>query len=214
MRSIILTFLILFSTSVYAQDEMQDDVIHPQLPAMETVQSPPHAAQDVITDVINDVTKDDTHPGDAKASEVVKAPNAASDAAVVPAPTTEPPPTYESKKFAVLQTLDKLTARTATMTVPVGQATAVGPLFVDIKICQKTPIDQLPESVAFLQIWEAKPKPKLKKKIAEDTNEPPSQWVFSGWMFASSPALSAMDHPVYDVWLKDCVNETAVSKEK
>jgi|SRR5690606_8762420 len=120
-------------------------------------------------------------------------------------------PDYEQKKFAVLQTLDKLTARTQEITVLVGKPIAVGPLFLDVKTCKKTPATELPESAAFLQVWEAKPRPKIKKKAkrSEADREPPSQWVFSGWMFASSPALSAMDHPIYDVWLKDCVDKTA-----
>ncbi len=122
----------------------------------------------------------------------------------------EEAPAYEPKKFAVLQTLDKLTARTASVTVPVGKPTAVGPLFLDVKSCQKTPPTELPEAAAFIQVWEAKPKPKVKKKAKRAAdNEAPSQWVFSGWMFASSPALSAMNHPIYDVWVKDCTDETA-----
>lgn len=121
----------------------------------------------------------------------------------------EPPPVqWEKQKFAVLQTLDKVTARTATLTLPVNRPSAVGPLFIDVKTCQKTPPTEQPEAAAFLQVWEAKP------KSATADNRTESQWVFSGWMFASSPALSAMNHPIYDVWVKDCVNERAPSKEK
>jgi hypothetical protein len=122
-----------------------------------------------------------------------------------------PPPTYEQKKFAVLQTLDKVTARTATVTVTVGQPQAVGPLFLDVKSCQKTPPSEQPEAAAFLQVWEAKPKAKKRSEIKQQqkrgtSTKPASQWVFSGWMFVASPALSAMDHPIYDVWLKDCTD--------
>lgn len=116
-----------------------------------------------------------------------------------------PAPSYEPQKFAVLQTLDKITARTATVTIPVGKPQAVGPLFVDVKSCQKTPPSEPPEEAAFLQVWEAKPMPKTKQQKKEDAAGGLSQWVFSGWMYASTPALSAMNHPIYDVWLKDCV---------
>jgi hypothetical protein len=138
---------------------------------------------------------------------------------IMPAPTTPapvqnntvtPPPQYEAQKFAVLQTLDKVTARTATVTLPVNKPSAVGPLFIEVKSCQKTPPTEQPESAGFLQIWEAKPK----SATMDSESKPQSQWVFSGWMFASSPALSAMNHPIYDVWVKDCVNEIAVSKVK
>jgi hypothetical protein len=123
-------------------------------------------------------------------------------------------PVFEAKKFARLQTLDKLTARTSEVTVPVGKSVAVGPLFMDVKTCQKTPPTELPESAAFIQVWEAAPKPKAKRKNEKQDDMPPSQWVFSGWMFASSPALSAMNHPIYDVWLKDCVDAPVKNAKK
>jgi hypothetical protein len=137
---------------------------------------------------------------------------------VMPAPTTPapvqqnavtPPPQYEPQKFAVLQTLDKVTARTATVTLPINVPKAVGPLFIEVKSCQKTPPTEQPESASFLQIWEAKPK----SATMDSESKPQSQWVFSGWMFASSPALSAMNHPIYDVWVKDCVNEIPNDKK-
>lgn len=130
---------------------------------------------------------------------------------VLEVPGDAPPvPTYEPQKFAVLQTLDKITARTATVTIPVGKPQAVGPLFLDVKSCQKTPPSETPEAAAFLQVWEAKPIPKTKQQIKEEAQSGgASQWVFSGWMFASSPALSSMNHPIYDVWLKDCIATNA-----
>ncbi len=92
-----------------------------------------------------------------------------------------------------LQSLDKGTARTITFDAKVGSTIRFGPLYIRVQSCQKSsPIDQ-PESAAFLQIWEV------------DTNKEP-QWVFSGWMFASSPGLSPMDHAIYDVWVLDCLD--------
>lgn len=137
------------------------------------------------------------------------------DTAVLAAPTegaqqyapASPLPTYETKKYAILQTLDKVTARTRTVTLPVGTPRAVGPLFIDVKTCQKTPPTETPEAAVFLQVWEAKPKTAQSRQ-----GEPESQWVFSGWMFASSPALSAMNHPIYDVWLKDCSDGKTAGK--
>lgn len=117
-----------------------------------------------------------------------------------------PLPSFEEQKYAVLQTLDKVTARTETVTLPIGKPSAVGPVFAEVKTCQKTPPTEQPEAAAFIQVWEAKP------KAARQDGESESQWVFSGWMFASSPALSAMDHPIYDVWLKDCISEITPKK--
>lgn len=91
-----------------------------------------------------------------------------------------------------LRALDKSTARTSTMEVAVGDTVQYGSLYIKVQACrQSDPLDK-PESAAFLQVWELPP---------EETE---SRWVFSGWMFASSPALSAMDHPVYDVWVLGC----------
>ena len=92
-----------------------------------------------------------------------------------------------------LQSLDKATARTMTFEAKVGSTLRFGPLYIRVQKCKKaSPIDK-PESAAFLQIWEI------------DTENKP-QWVFSGWMFASSPGLSGMDHPIYDVWVLDCMD--------
>ena len=93
-----------------------------------------------------------------------------------------------------LQSLDKVTARTMTFEANVGSTVKFGPLYIKVQSCRKaSPVDQ-PESAAFLQIWEVTPEDKAK-------------WVFSGWMFASSPGLSFMDHPIYDVWVLDCLAE-------
>lgn len=98
----------------------------------------------------------------------------------------------EDYPTVVLQGLDKSTARTTTFEAAVGSTITYGPLYVRVQSCRKAPPIEKPESAAFLQIWEVPP----------ETGK--SQWVFSGWMFASSPALSSMDHPVYDVWVLDC----------
>ncbi len=99
-----------------------------------------------------------------------------------------------------LQSLDKATARTMTFEAKVGSTLKFGPLYMKVQSCQKSsPLDD-PESSAFLQIWEV------------DTNKE-SHWVFSGWMFSSSPGLSPMDHPIYDVWVIDCLGDLQDSKD-
>jgi len=101
---------------------------------------------------------------------------------------------------AVLQGLDKVTARISRIEVPVGATVAFGALEISADACFKRPPEETPESAAFLRITEIRP------------NEEP-ETVFSGWMFASSPSLSAMQHAVYDVWVIDCISaETAPSE--
>lgn len=103
----------------------------------------------------------------------------------------------EPQAIAVLRGLDKVTARTSAIEVPVGETVQFGTLQISVRACDKTPPEETPEAAAFLQISET--------KRGEET-----QAIFSGWMFASSPALSALEHPVYDVIVVDCVaSETA-----
>jgi len=94
-----------------------------------------------------------------------------------------------------IQVLDKSTARTTTLKANVGETIKYQSLFIKVQACRKSePLDK-PEDAAFLQIWEI---PIGKKK---------SEWAFSGWMFSSSPALSAMDHAMYDVWVLECSSD-------
>ncbi len=108
----------------------------------------------------------------------------------------------EMKDFPVvkLRSLDKITARSMTFEASVGSTVKFGGLYIKAQSCRKSPPTEQPESAAFLQIWEY--------EDSENKSETgPSKWVFSGWMFASSPGLSFMDHPIYDVWVLDCLNE-------
>lgn len=108
----------------------------------------------------------------------------------------------EDKSIAVLQSLDKVTARTHKFEVPVGETVKFGSIYILAQACKKAPPIEQPESAAFLQIWQ-------KNDSSDSENTSQSEWIFSGWMFASSPALSAMDHPIYDVWVLDCIDNTA-----
>lgn len=94
-------------------------------------------------------------------------------------------------RLAVLRGLDKITGRITTLTTPVGDTVRFGSLAVIVRACRTRPPEEPPESAAFLDITDIKP------------NQPPVD-VFRGWMFASSPAVSAMDHPVYDIWVLEC----------
>ncbi len=91
----------------------------------------------------------------------------------------------------VLGGLDKVAARVSTFKDRVGETARLGTLEVIARTCVTRPPEEQPESAAFVEIFDT-PQGKPRAK------------VFSGWMFASSPALSALDHPVYDVWVLRC----------
>lgn len=101
-----------------------------------------------------------------------------------------------------LRTLDKVTAITKDFDVKIGESLSFATLRVDVKHCEVKPPEAIPETFAFLQIFEP---PQLRpKERAKLTEAPEPIKLFSGWMLASKPAISALDHPVYDVWVIGC----------
>lgn len=92
---------------------------------------------------------------------------------------------------AVMQGLDKITARISTFEAEVGEVATFGTFSITPRACRKRPPTETPENAAFLEIDEKKPDEEQVR-------------LFTGWMFSSSPALNAVEHPVYDVWLLDC----------
>lgn len=125
------------------------------------------------------------------ADEPVTEPLAEAPAEAPPedAPPVVPP--APGAPFAELRALNKVTARVTTLYIPVGEQARFGTLEITPAVCVKRPPEDPPESAAFLA-------------IVERRGEEPPVDVFRGWMFASSPGLSAMEHPVYDVWVLDC----------
>lgn len=103
------------------------------------------------------------------------------------------PAHMETKAMAVLQALDKVTGRVHVLNVVVDQPARFASLTLRVRSCRKSLPEDSPESAAFLEIQDTNPKGE-------------KSTVFSGWMFASSPAVSAMEHPMFDVWVVECRN--------
>jgi hypothetical protein len=93
---------------------------------------------------------------------------------------------------ARLQALDKITARISTVEAPVGAARFYGTLEITINRCAFHPPEEPPENAAFITV----------RDRGYDGLAP--KQVFSGWIFSSSPAVSALEHPVYDLTLLAC----------
>ncbi len=87
-----------------------------------------------------------------------------------------------------LRAIDRVTGRTFLLKAPIDINTRFESLFITPKVCHISPPDKQPESSAYL--------------VIRDINSKKS--IFEGWMFASSPSLNALEHPVYDVWLLGC----------
>jgi hypothetical protein len=104
--------------------------------------------------------------------------------------------------IAVLQGLDKTTARVSRFDAPVDQSVKFGTLVITVKACVKAPPEEPPNTAAFLEIDKVQP---------GETNNVVSKQVFSGWMFAASPAVSALEDPIYDINVLDCKSDTTVA---
>jgi hypothetical protein len=92
---------------------------------------------------------------------------------------------------AVFAALDKVTARTSKFEVPLNETVTFGALKVTPRVCYSRPPTEQPKTTSFVEVDE----------IELDGQE---KRIFSGWMFAESPGLNAVEHPVFDVWLTDC----------
>ena len=101
----------------------------------------------------------------------------------------EPVETAE-RHGARMRQLDKMTGRTRTFEIAAGTEERVDRLRVRLEACRSPEDNAQHGTMAFVQIWDTR-----------RAGDPP---VFSGWMFAESPALSALDHPRYDVWVISC----------
>ncbi len=120
------------------------------------------------------------------------------DAAVAPLSTdaVAPPPSQPitPPKDAVLElrALDKITGKAIVLMAPLNRPVQFANLTITARTCYSTPASETPETSAFLQIDERRP----------DNSE---ARAFSGWMYASSPGLNSLQHPLYDVWVINCM---------
>lgn len=112
----------------------------------------------------------------------------------------EPATDQNNIPMVVLAGLDKITTQLSTIEIKRDQMVRFGSLEITLRTCRKNPPEEPPESTAFLEIVD----------VGQDTVKTK---IFSGWMFASSPALSSLEHPIYDVWVKDCKMVSGLASE-
>ena len=93
-----------------------------------------------------------------------------------------------------IKALDKITAKTSTLSIKIGEEKYFGSLKIKPLKCKASDIDQQPDTVAYLQVID----------ISDKKND--QVFVFNGWTFASSPTLRSLDHAIYDLWLLGCSN--------
>ena len=93
-----------------------------------------------------------------------------------------------------IKALDKITAKTSTLSIKLGEEKYFGNLKIKPLKCQTSDIDQSSDTVAYLQVIDT----------SDKKND--QVFVFNGWTFASSPTLRSLDHAIYDLWLLSCSN--------
>ena len=107
-----------------------------------------------------------------------------------------------SNQVAVFSALDKVTARISKLEVPINETVRFGSLKVTPRVCYSRPPEVRPKTTTFVEVDEV--------QLNGDEKR-----IFTGWMFAESPGLNAVEHPVFDVWLTRCGSpeQTAAAKQ-
>lgn len=106
---------------------------------------------------------------------------------------------------AILQALDKVTTETMRFEVPIGQPVRYKTLIFTVRACETAAADEVaPESTAYV-IVDTQPKAQAGRAA------PPGRQIYKGWMYASSPGLNPLQHPVYDAWLIACKQSIPVA---
>ena len=108
--------------------------------------------------------------------------------------SSEPKSLKDDKVYINLTALDKITAKTSSIRLAVGDKKFFGSLEIQALKCQLSEGSDTSDAVAYIQV---------KDLSAKDNNQ---VFLFNGWTFASSPTLQSIDHPVYDLWITSCEN--------
>jgi hypothetical protein len=125
-------------------------------------------------------------------------------AAATPPKPAEPVKRARSS-VAIIQALDKVTTETMRFEAPVGQPIRYKTLVFTVRACETTaPDEDAPDSVAYVTV-DTQPKA-LPGRVA-----PPGRQIYKGWMYANSPGLNPLQHPVYDAWLIACKTSAPVA---
>jgi hypothetical protein len=100
-------------------------------------------------------------------------------------------------RIGTFSLLHKVTAKVTQINLPAGEEMSIGELTLLMQDCISAPPEEPPETRTFLQVSEF--------KLGTDRS------LFKGWMFASSPSIHALEHPVYDLWPTACKTEDGLA---
>ncbi len=98
-----------------------------------------------------------------------------------------------STNAALMQAMDKVTGRVNKITIPVNSKISFGDFSLVLRSCKKRPAEETPENFAFIDVTD--------KSFGTDEYN-----IFRGWIVSSTPGINAIEHPIYDVWLLECID--------
>ena len=96
-------------------------------------------------------------------------------------------------KFAKFKLLDKISNKLYEKTIAVNNSESIGTLSIKVYSCFTEPPDEIPEDYVLIDV----------KDVFEDKKKS----IYKGWMISSSPDVTPLEHPIYDLWLVDCIND-------
>lgn len=112
---------------------------------------------------------------------------------------------FMNQPFVRLRGLDKISGDSTELYVEAGTNAIFGGLRVTVRACHQTPPTEPPESIAYLEIEDYGFKVKPEDIKGDEVEK--ERRVFHGWMYASSPGIHALEHPIYDIWVIRCMTE-------
>ena len=96
-------------------------------------------------------------------------------------------------KFAKFKLLDKISNKLSEKTIAVNDSDSIGTLSIKVYSCFTEPPDEIPEDYVLIDV----------KNVFEDKTKS----IYKGWMISSSPDVTPLEHPIYDLWLLECSND-------
>ena len=175
---IALLFFISTASATYAQ-EVKDSETDMNMPSIDM---PSIVSKDLLPPTFHDTLPE--------LGEMPDAPTSSNVPAALTRDIQTLAPNFTS--MTLLQGLNKITARSSPLEAPLNMSISFGTLDVTVRRCWKAPPEEMPENKVLLEIWEQKPGEERKR-------------IFFGWMFSSSPGVSALEHPVYDIIVLECI---------
>jgi hypothetical protein len=177
----------------------------PQPPPASAPEAPSGAPAPVIQGAAPAPAPEEAPPQEAPAPAPVVVPPI-TEKEIAPAPEgnaeaeAKPPAPLRRARYdvAVLQAIDKVTAESLVFEAPIGKPIRYKGLIFTVRACERSTSEEpVDDSIAYLTI-DSQPRAEAGRPT------PPARQVFKGWMYASSPGLNPLEHPVYDAWVINC----------